>query len=152
MTTTQHRERIDWDGTPVPVLQWGKDHWSTFAYVETRIVDHSGWVDARHLRGCNGDASEYPTRLIGLRGEPVDLYGHDDVNCLTDAVAAGFLEGGRATKRDHNDEIVALTYQYELTPTGHIVAERLRTHKAQGGQFREFTPIAITALHEVGKL
>lgn len=145
-------ERTAWDGSPVPLERFGKDHWSTFAYVETRIVDYGGWLDTRHLRGCNGDASDYPTRLRGTFGEITLLTGHDDTDCLTDLVAAGLIEGGRATKRDHRDEIVALTYQYTLTTRGHVLAGALRAHKATAGNFQTFGPLAVQALHEAGRL
>lgn len=29
---------------------FGKDHWSTFAYIETRCVDHKGVPDRNHMR------------------------------------------------------------------------------------------------------
>lgn len=143
-------KREDTDGKPVPFERWGKDHWSTFAYVETRIVDHGGYLDPRHLRGCNGDASMYPTRLRGKFGESIHLFGHTDLDCIADAVAAGLLEGGRATQRDHDYSIKRLTWHYQLTPKGHVVAGRLRAHKADGGQYHGFTPFAIEALHAEG--
>lgn len=39
---------------PVPVEMWGKDHWSTFGYIETRCVDHDGVPDREHMR-CDTD-------------------------------------------------------------------------------------------------
>ena len=67
----------------IPMSKWGKDHWSTFAYLETLAVDggKGGWAipeKARmrtnkkrhpHLLGSTGfssdalNGSKYPTRL-----------------------------------------------------------------------------------------
>lgn len=88
----------------IPVEQWGKDHWSTFAYLETLLVDAPGknaivhpsrmrtdggrhplFTDRRH--SAQTDRSCYPTRL--RNGE---LSRHDDWDCLWDACVAGFLE------------------------------------------------------------
>lgn len=58
---------------------WGRDHWSTLAYIETRIVDHSGVPSREHMRcdpkrhpllahdGSRG-GSPSPTRLTGGKG------------------------------------------------------------------------------------
>src|SRR3984885_6104202 len=64
---------------PVPLARWGKDHWTTFAYAETRWVDHRGMLSHDQMR-CDqhrhpvfyaakrrvltsADGSRYPTRL-----------------------------------------------------------------------------------------
>lgn len=91
---------------PIPMERFGKDHWSTFAYVETRAVDHKGTIEHDHMR-CDADrhpllalagrrtavvgfgptgTTKYPTRVRG--GEVAD---HDDYDCLDDLVAAGLL-------------------------------------------------------------
>ena len=36
------------------VSQFGKDHWSTFAYIETRCVDRKGRLEKRNMR-CDVD-------------------------------------------------------------------------------------------------
>ncbi len=90
---------------PVDPARFGHDHWSTFAYVETRTVDHRGTIDHDQMR-CNssrhpvmrsaktgflaasGDGSRYPTQLAGDE----ELPGHDDYDCLDDLIAAGLLE------------------------------------------------------------
>lgn len=95
----------NWDGAPVPMERWGKDHWSTFGYVETRCVDHDGMLAGNgsidpHLRGHDGPSAgwDYPTRLPD--GE---LVGHDDIDCIVDAMIAGLIapplspDGGRAS-------------------------------------------------------
>ncbi len=53
----------DATGKPVvPVDNWSTDHWSTFAYLETREVDYKGKIDLNHMR-C--DATKHP----GLRNQ-----------------------------------------------------------------------------------
>ena len=86
--------REDYDGqTPIPPERWGRDHWTTIAYAFTR----AGRVMGReHLRITGAPIpgvptsvpiKEYPTRLQG----DVELHGHDDLDCLRDAEAAGIL-------------------------------------------------------------
>ena len=100
----------------VPMSRWGKDHWTTLAYVETRWVDHRGMLDHDKMR-CDADrhptffgakchvrtpsdlaGRHYPTRLKteqpdadGIWGS-VDLPDHDDYNCLDDAITEGLIE------------------------------------------------------------
>lgn len=95
--------------------RWGRDHWSTFAYVETRWVDHHGMLDHDQMR-CDSDlhpffaaarprstllgtrCRKYPTRLKSAqpdtegRWDVVELANHDDYNCLDDAIHAGLVE------------------------------------------------------------
>src|SRR5688572_21590317 len=94
-------DKYEFEGEGVPVKDWGQDHWSTFAYLETRAVDAKGVIDNRRMR-CNPrlhrhlanmgmgsiiDGSKYPTRLkVGT------IDKHDDWSCLEDMVAAGFLK------------------------------------------------------------
>ena len=103
--------------TPVPMRQWGKDHWTTLAYIETRITDYRGMLDHDHLRcdnqrhpafraakrrataiGSSVDGGQYPTRLktgapddAGVWGT-VELPGHDDYDCIADLIREGLLE------------------------------------------------------------
>lgn len=95
----------EWRTTSIPPIspsRFGADHWSTFAYVETRIVDYKGALNHEHMR-CHtdrhpvmmfakgpglgaADGSAYPTRL---RGE--EIRDHDDYDCIDDLIAAGLL-------------------------------------------------------------
>lgn len=113
--------------------RWGQDHWSTLAYIETRVVDHGGAPDWRHLR-CDwslhpyyhsgGDAKGYPTRLLnGATASP-----HDDWSCIEDAEAFGLLEW-RGTGANP---------VFRLTTLGSLVCGRLRAHKARSGSFATF--------------
>ena len=113
-------------GQPIPIHLWGRDHWSTFAYVETRLVDYKGRIDRHHMRGHHcGDDSGYPTRLAGEE----EMSNHGDYDCLFDAEAAGLLV---LTGTGLHPVIKKLTKQ------GALVAAALRAHKAEGGFFRSY--------------
>lgn len=120
--------------THIPLEQWGRDHWSTFAYIDTRCVDFKGIPDPRrmrcdpdlhpHLAHAGSSGPKYPTRLRG----GVERHGHDDWSCLDDAEAEGLLENiGTGLHR-----------QYKLTHRGRALVHLLRAHKHQGGGFDTF--------------
>lgn len=84
-------------GGPIAPERWGRDHWSTLLYVDTRIVDHHGLLSAlrqdSHLGPKGRDPHmrmdhKYPTRLMNPE---MELRGHTDYDCLADAIAAGYL-------------------------------------------------------------
>jgi hypothetical protein len=101
---------------PVPMTLFGTDHWSTFAYVETRAVDYNGLLDhdrmrchagrhpvmlqaKRRVSGASADGSRYPTRIkASATPDAHGRYGvtkvpdHDDYDCLDDLIAAGLLQ------------------------------------------------------------
>ena len=118
----------------VPIEDFGKDHWSTFGYIEIRVVDHDGRVVNEHLRCINkrhpffahrgGDATNYPTELRGGR----KLSGHDDWDCLEDLENAGLLYNVGT----------GVNPVFRLTDRGREIAGQLRGHKGQGGQWAEF--------------
>lgn len=127
----------------IPIDRWGKDHWSTLAYIETRIVDHKGRLDMEHMRcdlrlhrsftnraniDCGGS---YPTILAD--GSKLDR--HDDWSCAEDAVALGLLtiDDEEATRRVRSP-------RFSLTQRGLEIAALLRAHKARGGSFSTFRP------------
>ena len=127
----------------IPMSKWGKDHWSTFAYLETLAVDggKDGWaIPARermrtneirhpHLVGQTFpgstalQASSYPTRLKDGKVE-----GHDDWDCIDDMVKEGLLE----------DVGSGLNRAFIFTKLGKRVAGELRKHKMEGKNFGEF--------------
>ena len=97
---------------PVPVDRFGDDHWSTFAYVETRTVDYKGFLGHDHMR-CSldlhgslyslknphgrSDGARYRTKIKDERlpdgtWSAASLPDHDDYSCLDDCLAAGLLE------------------------------------------------------------
>lgn len=120
----------------IPIEKWGKDHWSTFAYLETRCVDHKGEIERRHMR-CDSDRhpqfahmpsemeQKYPTRY-----KDGELADHDDWDCLDDCELVGLVE----------NKGTGLHRVYKLTALGRMVAAQLRQHKMDGGNFHTFVP------------
>lgn len=137
-------------GERVPMKRWGKDHWSTLAYLETRIVDHKGQISHDHMR-CHasrhpamfqakrrllgtGDGSAYPTRL-----KDGTLTDHDDYDCIDDIIAAGLVTVTMPEPYPPNVLITGLVEAemmtratYALTEAGQRIAAALRQHKAMG--------------------
>ena len=140
----------------IAIEDFGKDHWSLFAYLETRCVDYKGTVNGAHLRhnpakrpavvgsdtkgisalvaGGSRWKPEYGTRLKGFwKGEgetdPArQLLEHDDIDCMEDLEEAGLI-------KDYGSGLNPLI---RLTKEGSRVAGLLREHKSNGGNFAEF--------------
>jgi len=129
----------------ISIKDFGKDHWSTFAYIETLCVDSPnsegvGVINGRRMR-CDTDRhpllvgglysfadEKYPTRLR----EGKELSNHDDWDCLEDLEREGLLE------------IISLINGFvKLTEKGIKIAGELRGHKARGGTFSTFVPSCI---------
>lgn len=91
---------------------FGRDHWSLLVYVESRAVDHGGWLDVRHMRN---DGDKYPTRLA--RGRLA--LKHNDWDCLDDLIRASY--------------VVDKTGPIRLTEKGWKKAHALRKNKARTG-------------------
>ena len=124
----------------VPIGRFGKDHWSTLAYIETRCVDHDGYPDHRHMRtdtdrhpGLGAPylarmvpqgTAKYPTRLKG--GD--ELHDHDDWDCAYDLEAAGLIEV----------KGTGIMPWFRITARGRLVVASLRAHKAAGGWYSNF--------------
>lgn len=147
----------------IPMNKWGKDHWTTFAYVETCCVDRRGVIDFQRMR-CNpilhpGFAlPQHQPKFRCSRCENVST--NDSVNCskyhgtLTMRSAYPYptrLKKGTAPEHDDWD----CFYDFEaakliedigtginpiarLTALGKQIAAQLRQHKADGKQFAEF--------------
>lgn len=146
-----------WDArneSPVPVSRWGKDHWTTFAYVETRWVDHHGMLSHDKMRcdrqrhpmfysakrrvitGFPGlaDGAKYPTRLKTEtpggdgRWGVVELAGHDDYDCLDDAIREGLIEVIMPRLREpHGDIFLDARGQPARMPDGELISAELVT-------------------------
>lgn len=147
----------------IPMSQWARDHWSTLAYIETVLVDQREFTVSYNPRMRSS------RRMIRVLTEPPALrtatvrnrsyaYGrgafamspeagtilrdgtvlpdHDDWACVQDFAAAGLL-----TKTA--DEIDVGT-SIKFSPYGWHIATALRQHKANGGNFADFSP-TITA-------
>lgn len=123
----------------VPIEKWGKDHWSTFAYIETVCVDFKGIPDRRRVM-CNPkrhpnlvgfmpmggmlDGSKYPIRLFG--GE--EKFDYDEWDCIDDMEREGLLQNiGTSTNP-----------KFRMTDYGYDVIRKLREHKSNGGRFASF--------------
>lgn len=125
---------------PVPISSFGRDHWSTLCYVETRCVDHAGVIQKEHMRcdprrhpghahrGSSGEFGgnrAYPTRLQGS----VDLPDHDDWDCIDDLEAACLIESAGA----------GLNPVFKMTGFGWDMVSLIRQFKAKGGSFSAFS-------------
>jgi hypothetical protein len=47
---TRNDSRLTAAEVSVKIEDFGRDHWSAFAYIEVRIVDHNGVARREHLR------------------------------------------------------------------------------------------------------
>lgn len=114
---------------------FAKDHWSLLVYIETRCVDYKGTLDHDHLRinssrhpACKKESlwlwcSEYSTKIKGKRV----IDGHDDIDCLDDFEACGYLEIE-----------TGLYNNVTLTDLGITIAHAIRRHKINGKMFSTF--------------
>lgn len=139
----------------VPIDQFGKDHWSLLAYIETRCVDFNRGVDTceinhDHLR-CNikqhptlqgprqrlakdlGWKPSYGTRLKefksdkNLQRQLNQLHEHDDWDCLDDLENAGLIE------------VISVVNGFiKITNAGKKINTLIRDHKSAGGSFSSF--------------
>lgn len=120
---------------------FGRDHWSTFAYLEHAIVDRGGDPERCRMR-CN--AARHPALAdrgmeLAFRGMPFpatrlkggDLVpDHDDWDCALDLEKAGLLENVGTGANPI----------FQMTGAGWAVATLLRQWKATGGTFDTFNP------------
>lgn len=117
--------------------QWGKDHWSTLAYIECCIVDKKGIPDNRKMRCSESIHPQfYHLHHVGMRGAvyPTQLRGgkqrhdHDDWSCLEDAEHFGLL----------SNIGTGVNPRFQLTPLGSAICGLVRRHKQEGGNFAGF--------------
>lgn len=137
----------------IGVRYWGKDHYSTLAYVETVMVDCGGFQigadprmrsNRRHYRvmieGCrkprraNGASADMcqvmePRHTSYLR-HGATSENHDDWCCIQDMAYAGFF-----TVSAEDIEPSAVLHFSDL---GRAAATALREFKAAGGTFSAF--------------
>lgn len=125
--------------TRITIDRFGKDHWSTFGYIEVRCVDHGGSPNRQHMRCCSvrhpGLAHlrnvAPPTRLK----DGTEQQHHDDWDCADDLEAAGLIVVGGT----------GMFPIFKMTEEGTRVAGLLRAHKATGGSFGTFDPGPVRA-------
>lgn len=133
----------------IPIELWGRDHWSTLAYLETHDVDHGGFkvqFDPRmrqnreHFRTLLKNKSsnlgiamspDYGSRL----NNETYAVNHDDWNCVQDFAHIGFLMIG---KKVISPDDIQPNRVLHLTEVGRNYAFQLREHKANGGNFSNF--------------
>lgn len=142
----------------IPMSEWGKDHWSTLAYLETCAVDNLGIIDNRRMRtnprlhrklvgispmGEIQDGSKYPT--IAKSG---NIPKHDDWSCLEDAVAASLVEV-EFTERYHRP-FGGLVARVKFNENGLKVVAQLREYRSNGGNFGSFAPTVLDQNRMVG--
>lgn len=146
--------KVDYSKDYVPMKLFGKDHWSTFAYIETCLVDKKGFsvgldprmrTKRRHFRVFGEQAGEafqtkkgasryaapclstdYPTRL----NDGTEVTDHDDWDCVQDMAAAGLFT---VTSEDIDPGV-----QLKFSELGYTVAAQLRKYKAEDGNFATF--------------
>lgn len=145
----------------VPLANFGKDHWSTLAYMETVMVDVGGFqigADARmrsnrrNFRVMN-ELCPRPHRVKqtgklamvmdrekhgSLLKDGTVATNHDDWCCIQDMAEVGFF---RANEKVVNAEAIEPGVILHLSPAGRTAVELLRAHKAGGGTFANFTLI-----------
>ncbi len=189
-----------WDArneNPVPIARWGRDHWTTLAYVETRWVDHRGMLSHDQMRcdrqrhqmfyaakrrpimlGTDADGAKYPTRLkTETPGEDgrwgvVELPGHDDYDCLDDAIREGLIEVTMPRLREPCGDIfldarerpvrvpdgetisaelvtgltemwLMTAASFALSDRGQVIARELRAHLADTRNSHQFMPSEV---------
>lgn len=166
----------EWDlgsAEPVPVARWGKDHWTTFAYVETRWVDHRGMLGHDQMRcdrhrhpvfyaakrrttafGSDVDGARYPTRLKTLspgadgRWGVAALPGHDDYDCLDDVIRAGLVQVTMPRLRSPHGDVFLDTWDRPVRiPDGDILIGDARPPRAPRGTL--IGPAPVTGLTEM---
>ncbi len=125
----------------LPMSVWGKDHFSTLAYLETSAVDHGGRLNNEHMRCAvqihplvahrtRDDGRRYPTILRDGSEQP----DHDDWSCLEDFVTAGLIVAYYRDGEGRREVNVS------FTPAGIRLAHSLRAWKMLGGTYATFRP------------
>ena len=125
-----------------PVAKWGRDHWTTLLYIESRCVDAKGVLDNQKMRtnarvhrkllgdlqartGMTGE--DYPTEL--RNGDTIDR--HDDWSCVEEMVAHGLLV--IVSEKDKTGEpFGGGEIRLRLTDLGWRTAHRIRRDRAEG--------------------
>jgi hypothetical protein len=137
----------------IPVEYWGKDHYSTLAYVETIMVDSAGFEVGLDPR-MRANRRNFRVLLEGRRSprrpsltswkmaramEPqhtsflklgATSENHDDWSCLQDMAAAGLF-----TERA---DCIEPGNTLHLSDLGKRIVTELREFKASGGNFGQF--------------
>lgn len=136
----------------VPVELFGKDHWSTLAYIETKLVDGGGYSvrfdprmrqNRRHFRHLSGNKQNGVPMDVNAGSRLADgtfIKGHDDWQCVQDMLHIGWFKG---TDGDWDAGM-----PLKLTPLGVVAAAAVREHKMSGGNFATAGPFVLAKLAE----
>ena len=138
-------EKLTLDTEGIPIGLWGKDHWSTLAYIETICVENRDGLGMpkpakiqtnlnRHPElafmsvtpfGSQLNGEQYGIRLAG----GVELPGtdYDEWDCIEDMCKAHLVLDVGFTGSP----------AFRLTALGSAVAAKVRAYKATGGNFGE---------------
>jgi hypothetical protein len=130
------------------IENWGKDHWSLLVFIETQIVNAkntkefpSSKLDLTRMR-VNSDKRVF-TNGASRMGSTMswrDTWGtkfkggeildpkHDDIDVLDELEESGFV-------KNHFTDMNPIV---SLTKKGYEACNRIRKHKAEGGQFAQF--------------
>ena len=134
-------------GLRIPPALWGKDHYSTLTYIETRCVESINGVGSPKIRqiqtnfnrhpyfdnshpaiGQHIDGADYPIRLK----DGIELAGplYDEWDVLDDLERWGLIEN------------VGTGFQrvYRFLDEGNRIVGQLRAHKTRGGNYADFVP------------
>lgn len=125
----------------VKLKDFGKDHWSTFAYLASCVVGAGGRPDLKRMRcepkihpglvppGMLGHLMNFPPALTRLKGREMPAHiPHDDWSCAEDIEAAGLLVSLGT----------GIAPVYDLTAKGWKMLQNLLAWKRGGGTFGNF--------------
>ncbi len=142
----------------IPPRMWGKDHWSTFAFVDSWCGNAGGtfeiWKKRHHMRTNPELHPELGSLHFGAPGVAFDNSGRDGFTRASPTLEEypTRLRGG-LTKKNHDDwsclqdlerrglvEIAGTGVHPEVTMTdrGLGVAAMLNAHKRDGGSLEDF--------------
>lgn len=113
---------------------WSRDHWSTFAYIETLAVDNNGVAipNVTRMRTHKHNAGKFANTIPGdkypTRLKEGVIENHDDWDCASDLIEHGFLTDVSDKRR----------VAYSLTPKGRSVINAIREYRCKGGSFETF--------------
>jgi hypothetical protein len=116
--------------------EFGKQHWSLLAYIETQVVDRSFPIDHRRMscnekkRGISNGApfgwdNKYSTE--NNKGEQLIL-GHDDIDCFEELESEGYIK----------NQGTLLNMYPSITDKGWKACAELRKFKGNGGNYIDF--------------
>lgn len=143
----------------IPMAYWGRDHWSTLAYIDAVMVECSGFQVGRDARmksnrrnfrvmGQECPKPKRPGDNVSMFAQPMErehatklnngqqVANHDDWFCVQDMAAEGLFNQAP----DDIQPGVVLS----LSAKGVQTVNLLRDHQRNGGQLAQFRGIALS--------